>query len=397
MSLSDVKIRNAKPKARQYKLADGEGMFLLVHPNGSKYWRLKYYFQGRERILALGKYPEVDLAEARERRLYAKKELNAGNDPGVLKQTVKRLEALKSENDFKSIALEWHDKRKHKWSLRTAKIILHRLEMHVFPRLGPRPIAKIDASEILEMLRIIEARGTLDTAHRVMQIATQIFNYAVATRRAENNPVPSLRGALKTPAVKHHAHLKAEQLPEFLKTLESYDGEELTKLALKLLILTFVRTTELRGAKWPEFNLDKAEWRIPPERMKGKIPHIVPLSNQALSLLMELKKISGKKEYVFPNEHNLETFMSENTMLYALYRMGYRSRVTGHGFRSTASTILNENGFMPDLIERQLAHIEPNQVRGAYNHAQYLPDRRNMMQWWADYLDKPPTGNESAQ
>ena len=238
------------------------------------------------------------------------------------------------------------------------------------------------------MLRVVEGNGTLDTAKRLMQMCGQVFMYAIATGRAERNPVPDLRGALKTPVTKHQAHLRAAELPEYLQKLEAYDGAMETKLALRLLLLTYVRTTELRAAEWKEVDFDKAEWRIPAERMKMKEQHIVPLSRQTVAVLRELQKHTGDRQHLFPNHHNPIKFMSENTMLYALYRMGYHSRTTGHGFRSTASTILNENGFMADVIERQLAHTERNLVRAAYNHAQYLPERRKMMQWWADYLDE---------
>jgi integrase len=387
MALSDAKVRNASPKAKPYKITDGEGMFLLVTPSGSKYWRLKYIFVGKEKLLALGVYPEVSLADARERRLQARKILAAGNDPGEVKKEAKRLAGLKNNNAFETVAREWFEKRKHGWVDSYSERMLARLESHIFPKLGQRPIADITAPEILAMLRVVESSGALDTALRVMQICGQIFMYAIATGRAERNPVPDLRGALKTPVPKHHPYLKADELPEFLQKLDIYDGTLLTKLALRLLLLTFVRTTELRAAEWTEINWDKAEWRIPAERMKMRDPHIVPLSSQAVAVLRELQKLSGNGTYIFPNEHNLVTFMSENTMLFALYRMGYRSRATGHGFRATASTILNENGFMPDVIERQLAHAERNKVRAAYNHAQYLTERRKMMQWWADYLD----------
>ena len=387
MPLSDAKIRNAKPRAKPYKLTDGEGMFLLVHPNGSKYWRLKFRFLGRERILALGVYPDVGIAEAREWRAQARKALAAGNDPAELKQVAKRQAVIKNQSGFETIAREWHEKRKHEWKPNSAKTVLTRLEMHVFPRLGERPIADIAAPDILDMLRVVENNGALDTAQRLKQMCGQIFMYAIATGRANRNPVPDLHGALKTPVTKHHAYLKASELPEFLQKLEAYDGQLQTKLALRLLLLTFVRTTELRAAEWTEFDLEKAEWRIPAERMKMKEQHIVALSSQAVVVLRELQKQTGNRQYVFPNHHNPAKFMSENTMIYALYRMGYHSKATGHGFRSTASTILNENGFTPDVIERQLAHTERNQVRAAYNHAQYLPERRKMMQWWADYLD----------
>jgi integrase len=265
--------------------------------------------------------------------------------------------------------------------------MMFRLEKHIFPQLRNRPIKDITAPELLSTLRVVEKSGALDLAKRLLQVCGQIFMYAIATGRAERNPVPDLRGALKTPVTKNHAYLKAADLPEYLQKLENYDGGLQTRLALKFLLLTFVRTTELRGGEWKEIDLDKAEWRIPAERMKMRDPHIVPLSRQSVALLRELKKHSGNRKYLFPNQNKPDTFISENTMLYALYRMGYHSRATGHGFRSTASTILNENGFMPDVIERQLAHGERNKVRAAYNHAEYLSERRKMMQWWADYLD----------
>ena len=387
-SLSDAKARNAKPGTKPYKVADGEGLFLLITPSGGKYWRLKYFFGGKEKLLALGVYPDVNLAEARERRAQARKVLAAGNDPGEAKKEAKRLAIFKNANAFEVIAREWFEKRKHEWASITADVALDRLETHILPKLGPRPIADITAPEVLAMLRAVEDRGTLETARRVMNISGQIFMYAIATGRAERNPVPDLRGALKTPVVKHRSYLKESELPLYLRKLEAYDGSLQTRLALRFLLLTFVRTNELRAAQWTEIDWAKAEWRIPADRMKMKELHIVPLSRQTIAVLRELEKHSGNRQYIFPNEHKPATFMSENTMLYALYRMGYHSRATGHGFRSTASTILNEHGFRADVIERQLAHSERNNVRAAYNYAQYLPERRQMMQWWADYLDE---------
>jgi integrase len=388
MSLSDAKVRNAKPRIKSYKIADGEGLFLVIMPSGSKYWRLKYFFAGKEKLLALGVYPEISLADARERRAQARKVLAAGNDPGEAKKEAKRLVILKSDNSFEAVAREWLEKRKHEWTPSTARTILFRLETYILPKLGPRPIADITAPEILAVLRVVEARGALVLAGRLKQYCGQIFMYAIATSRAERNPVPDLRGALKTPVTKHYSFLNASELPQYLKKLEAYDGSLETRQALRLLLLTFVRTKELRGAQWQEIDWEKAEWRIPAERMKMRELHIVPLSRQALAVLRELEKHTGNRQHVFPNQHSPATFMSENTMLYALYRMGYHSRTTGHGFRSTASTILNEHDFRADVIERQLAHGERNTVRAAYNHAQYLPERRKMMQWWADYLDE---------
>lgn len=392
MSLSDAKVRNAKPKAKPYKISDGGGMFLLVSPTGSKYWRFKYHYAGKEKLLALGVYPDVGLEDARDLRGKARKMLAAGNDPSEAKRETKRQTFLKAENSFEAVAREWFEKRKHEWKANSARTVLNRLERDIFPKLGSRPVADITAPDVLSMLRVVEGRGALDMAKRAMQTCGQVFMYAIATGRAVRNPVPDLRGALKTHVSKNRAYLKAAELPEFLQKLDAYEGEPETKLAVKFLVLTFVRTIELRGAEWKEIDFDKAEWRIPAERMKMKESHIVPLSRQAIRVLKELKKWSGNHRFVFPNRHNALAYMSENTILYALYRMGYHSRATGHGFRATASTVLNENGFSPDIIERQLAHGERNKIRAAYNHAQYLSERRKMMQWWADYLEDVAKG-----
>jgi len=387
-SLSEATVRNSKPKSRPYKLSDGEGLFLLILPSGGKYWRMRYKFAGKEKLLAFGVYPEVTLEAARKRRAETKTLLAGGNDPGDVKKEEKRKIMLQRSNLFEHVAQEWFETRRHEWkpsSTRTKRVYL---DNYLLRQLASKPVAEIKAPELLDMLRAIESRGTLDTARRVMQMCSQIFSFAVATGRTEYNPVPDLRGALKTPVVKHHSFLRADELPMYLKKLSSYDGSLSTKLALRLLLLTFVRTRELRGAEWKEIDWEKAQWRIPAERMKMKEEHIVPLAVQSIKILRELEKVSGHRQYLFPNEHNPSTFMSENTMLYALYRMGYHSRATGHGFRSTASTILNEHEFRGDVIERQLAHGERNRVRAAYNYAQYLTERREMMQWWADYLDE---------
>jgi len=386
MPLSDAACKNTKPESKPRKITDGGGLYLEVMPNGSKYWRMKYRFAGKEKRLAFGVYPDVGLADARGRRDQARKVLAAGNDPGEVKKEAKRLAVQNSENTFEAIAREWHKSRLNAWSENYAGKVMTSMEQDVFPRIGRRPIADIAAAELLSMLRLVEGRGALETAHRVKQNCGQVFLYAVATSRAERNPAADLKMALATPKRKHYSHLKADELPEFLSKLEAYEGHQ-TKMALKLLLLTFVRTTELRGAEWQEIDFEKAEWRIPAERMKMKENHIVPLSKQALTILKELKILNGKWRYVFPNERRPIQFISENTLLYALYRMGYHSRATGHGFRATASTILNEHGFPPDHIERQLAHAERNKIRASYNHAQYLPERRKMMQWWADYLE----------
>jgi integrase len=388
MPISEVKARNAKPKSKPYKIADGDGLFLLVSPSGSKYWRMRYFFGGKEKLLALGVYPDVSLAEARERRIQARKVLANGNDPSDAKKAAKRIAAKNHTNTFETIAREWLEKMAHEWKPGHLRAKRSQLQRHIFKKLGNRPIVEITAPDVLETLRAVEAQGILDTTRRLRQIIGQVFMYAIVTGRAERNPVPDLQGALKTPIVEHYSFLTEAEMPEFLQNLEGYNGKLLTKLALRVLVLTFVRSIELRGAQWNEFNWDKAEWRIPAERMKMGELHIVPLSRQLITVLRELEALTGECKYVFVNSHNPAKYMSENTLLYALYRMGYHSRTTAHGFRSTASTILNEHGFRADVIERQLAHGERNKIRAAYNHAQYLPERREMMQWWADYLDE---------
>jgi integrase len=390
MSLSDAKARNAKARPKPYKIADGEGLFLLVTPAGGKYWRLKYFVGGKEKLLAVGVYPEVTLADAREKCAAARRLLAAGTDPAEAKREAKRLFLQKQDNTFELIAREWHRNRLGKWTPLHARKTLKRLESYVFPKLGQRPVAEISPAELLSVMRAVEGRG-VDLAHRMLQVCGQVFNFALLTERASNNPASALRGALKPVVKTNRAYLKANELPEFLGKLERYDGGLLTKLAMKFLILTFVRTGELRGAEWTEIDLAKKEWRIPAQRMKMRDPHIVPLSKQAIAVLRQIQPLTGQRQYVFTNQHKPSGYMSENTILYGLYRMGYHSRATGHGFRSTASTILNEHGFRPDVIERQLAHGERNGVRAAYNHAQYLSERREMMQWWADFLDKLAT------
>ena len=385
MPLTDTSCKNAKPSEKPRKLSYYKGLYLEVMPSGSKYWHLKFRFIGKEKRLALGVYPEVSLKDAREKRDVARKLLANNIDPSQAKKEEKRQTILRSENSFEIIAQEWHESRKLGWTPRHAEYVLRRLQADIFPALGSRPIAEITAPELLSVLRVIEKRGALDIAHRALQTCGQIFRYAIATGHAERNPVSDLRGSLKTAKSKHYASLKETELPEFLKKLSCYDGESQTKLAMRFALLTF--TGELRGAEWQEINLETAEWRIPAERMKMREQHIVPLSRQTIEALQELKKLNGSHRYVFPNQVKSASYISENTLLFAVYRMGYHKRATVHGFRSTASTILNEKGFRSDVIERQLAHGERNKVRASYNHAQYLPERREMMQFWADYLD----------
>lgn len=392
--LTDVEIRNAKPREKPYKLADGEGLYVLVTQQGSKLWRLKYRFGGRERLLAIGPYPKVKASEARAERDRAKALLRGGRDPGAVKKEERLDIRTATVNSFDAITREWVEKKRNDWTEGHAEEALKSFQRTLFNPLGPRPIKSITPPELLAALRAVEASGALHTAARMLQRAGSVFRYAIATGRCERNPAADLKGALKSPEYKHFAALTEKELPGFLKKVEAYEGRLVTKIAIKLLMLTFTRTGELRHAEWPEFDLEKAEWRIPAERMKNKQPHLVPLSRQAIALIEHLKTITGKRKYLFPNDHNLNKPMSENAILGALYRMGYKARATGHGFRSTASSILNEQGWNPDAIERQLAHIEKNKTRAAYHRSQYIDERKRMMQAWADYLDGVAAGTK---
>lgn len=384
--LTDTAVRNAKPKSKLYRVFDQQGLYLEVNPNGGKYWRLKYRFAVKEKRLALGVYPEISLSEARERRDKARRLVANNIDPGVAKKEMRFQQLAAVENTFEKIAREWHQNQIASWTSRHAYNVLRRLEVYIFPVIGQSDIKTITPPQLLSALRAIESKGAIDVAHRAQQTCGQIFRYAIAIGKSERDISADLRGALKVRKTINYARLEAKELSEFFAKLENYDGDLQTKLAMKLLVLTFVRSGELRGSKWCELDLTKKEWRIPAERMKMRDPHIVPLSIQALQVIEELKPLTSHREYLFPNRNKPMTFISENTLLYCMYRMGYHSRATVHGFRATASTILNEHGFAPDVIERQLAHAERNKVRASYNHAQYLLERRKMMQWWGDYL-----------
>lgn len=394
MPLTDTAARQAKPKEAAYKLADSGGLYLLVQPNGAKYWRLKYRIASKEKVLALGVYPEVKLAEARAKRDEAKKLISSGIDPIAARREEERQQKIRAGNSFEAIAREWHEQQRGRWTDDTAGRAIALLEADLFPSLGDRPITEITAPMVLEAVRKVEKRGALDVASRALQRAKAVFRYAIQTGRAEYNPASDLAGALKTRKVEHRAALGRSELPELLRKIEAYDGQPVTRLALRLVVLTFVRSRELREASWEEFDLDRAEWRIPAERMKMRAPHIVPLSAQAVATLKELQLLTGRYPLVFPGQNDHERPMSENTLLYAMYRMGYHGRATVHGFRATASTILNESGFRHDAIERQLAHAERNKVRAAYHRSEYLEERKKMMQWWADFLDGIAKGAE---
>lgn len=395
MPLTDVGIRSAKPQAKTFKLFDGGGLYLEVSPGGGKWWRWKYRFGGKEKRLSFGVYPDVGLKAARQKRDMARQQLAAGIDPGQARKAERLAQA--GVESFEAIAREWHAKFSPGWVASHGDRILRRLESDIFPWLGPRPIAEIRAPELLAALRRIESRGAQETAHRAMQNCGQVFRYAVATGRAERDPTGDLRGALPPPKEKHHASiLEPKRIGELLRAIDSYEGFFATKCALRLAPLVFVRPGELRKAQWTEIDFEKAEWRIPAERMKMREQHIVPLSRQAVEILRDLEPLTSRgipakpdaPRYIFPGGRTRERPMSENAVLAALRRMGYaKEEMTGHGFRSMASTLLHEQGWNHQVIERQLAHAERNAVSAAYNFAEHLAERRKMMQAWADHLD----------
>jgi integrase len=389
MKLKDINCKTAKPKEKAYKIFDGGGLFLFVTPQGSKYWRLKYRFNGKEKLLALGVYDQVTLGEARIKRNEAHNLLAKGIDPGLLKQEKKQSNRTITENCFETVAREWHAKFLSKWTPKHSARIIRQLENDIFPWLGERVISEITPPALLKALQRIESRGAIETAHRAHQTCGQIFRYAIATGRAERDPSADLRGALPPARKKHHASLTdTNAVGNLLRAINDYQGHFVTKCALRLAPLLFVRPGELRHAEWTEFDFEAAEWRIPAEKMKMRVKHIVPLSTQAISILRELQPLTGDGKYVFPCVRASRRPMSENTVNAGLRRLGYtKEEMTGHGFRSMASTLLNEQGWNRDAIERQLAHAERNNIRAAYNYAEYLPERKKMMQHWADYLD----------
>lgn len=405
MALTDNKIKSLKGGIKPdgavtdkpYRMADANGLYLEVHPNSKKYWRYKYRFDGREKRLAIGVYPVVSLAEARSAHMEARQLLAKGVDPSANKQKTSSAAKEEEASKFGRVARAWWEASREKWKPDHGDKVWRRLEVHALPLLADRPAAEIKPKDIIAVTRSIEAHGALDVSHRVLQDIQRIFVYATVLEIVDANPAVNLTGQLKKRKSKYRESLNRTELPLFLKELSSYpeNGRLLTKYAMQLLILTFVRQGELRGARWQEFDFDKKVWRIPAERMKMGIEHVVPLSLQSIELLKQIKAIGSGTELLFPSALDGNKPMSENTLGKALNRMGYdgntpgKSKAVPHGFRATASSILNEQQFHADAIERQLAHIERNAVRGAYtHHASYLDERQRMMQWWADYLDE---------
>ena len=397
MPLTDSACRNAKcPEgSTNQRLSDAGGLYLEVTAAGGRYWRLKYRFAGKEKRLALGVYPTVGLADARRARDEAKARLAAGTDPGEAKKEAKQAQLLRAETAFEIVARQWFANWRSNKAARHAEYTIKRLEADAFPEIGSKPVGELTAPAFVRMAKKIEARGAADIARRVLQSCGQVMRYAVAHGLVDRNPVADVKpgDVLKPRKQENFARIGAEDLPHLMRQVMAYDGSVITRLALQLMALTFVRTGELIAARWQEFDLEGAEWRIPADRTKSRREHRVPLSHQAIEVLGYLQAARGGAErckgavLLFPGERDHEKPMSNNTLLFALYRMGYRGRMTGHGFRGVASTALNEMGYRSDVIEAQLAHVPVDRVRAAYNHALYLEERRELMQAWADYLD----------
>lgn len=400
MALTDIAIRNAKPVAKPVKLADGAGMFLLVTPAGGKLWRLKYRVDGREKVLAIGAYPEIGLSEARKRREEARELIAIGKDPSREKQRDKVRSRIEAGNTFTAIANEYCAKRRRDgekgWAASTASRSEYLLSL-LHGSIGRLAIAEIEPADVLTAVRRIESKGNLESARRTLQLAGSVFRYAVATARLHSDPTRDLRGALTAPKVTHYGAITdAKRVGELLRVIDGYDGQGLTKLALQIAPHVFVRPGELRHAEWSEFDLDGALWIIPAGKTKMRKPHHVPLSRQTVDLLREVHAFTGPAGFAFPSIRTRTRPMSENTINAALRRLGYASdEMTAHGFRAMASTLLNECGkWHPDAIERALAHGDSDKVRAAYHRGAHWKERVDMAQWWSDHLDQLRKGAE---
>ena len=394
--LTAIQARNAKGKEKPYKLNDGKGLFLHIATSGKKTWRYRYELPpGKESTFVIGEYPVLSLEGARAERVALREMVKAGINPAEARRHEKQAvieaqeEAKKEvENSFEAIALDWHWHQKDRWTAGHAEAVIKCLQRYAFESFGGLQVDRVTPPMVLEVIRDIEAKGSLEMASKTLQRIGAVFRFAIQTGRATYNPAADMRGALKAKKVEHHKMISPDELPEFLKSLTAGDIHTTTKSAIQFTILTAARSGEVRGAIWKEIDLEKRLWSIPAERMKMRSPHTVPLSQQALAILNRMKIFHGDGGLVFPGIHYPEKPLSENTMLYALYRIGYHSKATMHGFRALFSTIANEAGFNPDAIERQLAHREKNAVRAAYHRSEYMPERIKMMQWWADYLQK---------
>jgi integrase len=394
--LTDTAIKRATSREKDYKMADARGLFLLVTKAGGKLWRWKYRFEGQEKKMSFGQYPEVTLAEIRVLHAAARRSLASGVDPMAQRRAEKTAIRESNELPFRLIAAKWHEHWKDGNSPHHVRATWSRLEANVFPAIGDRLITEIEAPEIVRMVKAIQDRGKLDIAKRALETTGQIFRHAVAHGLTQRNPASEIKPGdiLKSRRKENHARVDAKELPTLLRAIEVYQGKHVTRLAMKLLAMTFVRTSELIGARWDEFDVEARRWNIPAERMKMRTPHIVPLATQAIELLPLLKQLSGNSDLVFPGERDPKKPMSNNTILFALKRMGYGGVQTGHGFRGLASTLLHEQGWPHEHIELQLAHAPRNAVSAAYNHALYLEPRAKLMQEWADFLEMTQRGGK---
>ena len=394
MALTDTEIKRAKPASEPYRMADGGNLFLLVTPSGGKLWRWAYRFEGKQKLMTFGKYPDVSLARARERHAQQRKLLAEGIDPMAQKKAEKTAVRLATENSFKSVADRWLEHWKGDKSARHADSTKRRLAKNILPTLGPLHMDEIQAPHIVAMVRTVEERGARDVAKRALETAGQIFRYAIAHGYAKRNPAKEIepRDILRASIKSNYARIDAKELPTLLREIEVYRGTPVTRLAMKLMALTFVRTGELIGAKWSEIDFEAARWNIPADRMKMRTPHIVPLARQTLEVLEMLRGLTGHSEWLFPGDRSTSKPMSNMTILKALERMGFKGKMTGHGFRGLASTVLHERGCVHEHIELQLAHAPRNAVSAAYNHALYLVPRARLMQDWADDLEETQRG-----
>ncbi|EKB01211.1 TPA: tyrosine-type recombinase/integrase [Proteus mirabilis] len=388
MKLTDMAIKKAKPREKVYSLGDGNGLSLIVEPNGSKGWRFRYQFNGKSKMISLGIYPVITLNEAREKRDNARKLVANGVDPSEARKEERNKVSGQSENTFKKITLEWFNGRKDRWSEGYRDDMMEAFENDVFPYIGDRPIAEIKPLELLEVLSIMEKRGVTEKLKKVRQRCGEVWKYAIITGRAEYNPAPDLASAFIPHQRENYPYLLADELPEFLSSVDKYQGSQIVRTALNILMLTGLRPGELRKSEWSFIDFESRTWKLPEKIMKMGRVHVVPMSDQVISLLRQIQPISGDYQYIFPSRTNHKKHLSEMAINTMIGRMGYRGRATGHGFRHTMSTILHEKGFNTAWIELQLAHVDKNSIRGTYNHALYLEGRREMMQWYADYIDE---------
>ena len=386
MPLNDRQIKHSKPKDKPYKLTDGNGLYLHITPAGGKLWKLDYAIDGKRKTLSIGKYPHLSLVEAREAAENARKMKAQGIDPSQAKQQAKAERQAALLNTFEHIARDWHQNNISRWKPNHAQRIMRYLEKDVFPYIGSSPIQELRVAHIKKVLDAITARGVAETAEKIRQWINKIFNYALMLERVDGNPASALVGYIQPQTTEHMPALPREELTEFYRRLLQVDAEPQNRLCLMLLVLCFPRNTEIRGGEWKEINWQTKTWTIPASRMKRPREHLIPLSDWAMELLQELHQLTGKGRFMFPNRNTISGYISENTLGNILNRIGYKGIATPHGFRSLASSILNEQGFNPDAIERQLAHVEENKIRAAYNRAEYLAERTEMMQWYSDYL-----------